>query len=74
MFVELENGELLNLNYVVRIFIEEHAPPAYRVTVEYVSGGSVCQGSIHRGTVQQCNFILTALKNSLDVVSHGIGQ
>ena len=66
MFVELENGELLNLNHVVKIFIEKQ-----NVIAEYASGDNVRRfATIHRGTEHECNHVLTTLKNSLDVVFH----
>lgn len=68
MFVELEKGELLNLDCVVRIFIEKQNSESYKVTAEYVSGGTIHFGVIHRGTVSQCNLILSTLRNSLDIV------
>lgn len=64
MFVRLENGELLNLNHVIRIFVEQH-----RVMAEYARGETVRFATIHSGTEHQCNFAFNMLRNSLDVIS-----
>ena len=69
MFVKLENGELLNLAYAVRIFVERRSSEICSVEVQYVNGDKLVIGVICRGTESQCNQAFDNLGNSLDIVS-----
>ena len=70
MFVELENGELLNLDCVVRIFAETPSSGRCKVTAEYVRGGTVLSTVIRSGNERDCKFTLNTLRNSLAL--HGL--